>query len=95
LKNFMIGLLSLFLVVPASAGTMSEDYNVCKTEVVDHCGNCRVEVKKIKGKTIDMKVYIPDYGKVVLTCFRNDYHIVSRKDKHVGSFFGNLLAEKE
>jgi len=91
----MVGLLSLLVVQSASAGTINGDYTACKSEVIDHCDNCRVKPKTIRSKTIDMIVNIPDYGKVVLTCFRNDYRIVSREDKNLGSFFGNLLAEKE
>lgn len=95
MKNLMIGLLSLLVVQSASASTINKDYTACKTKVTDHCEACQVKVRTIRGRTIDMNVHIPDYGKVVLTCFRNDYRIVSLKDKNVGSFFGNLLAEKE
>ena len=78
MKAIVATLLVLFGTTAFAADRTSEDWNKCKKAALEQHANAEVKVKKIRSRNIDMYVTLPDGEKLVLTCFRNDYSIVTK-----------------
>ena len=79
MKAIVATLLVLFGTTAfAATDRTSEDWNKCKKAALEQHANAEVKIKKIRSRNIDMYVTLPDGEKLVLTCFRNDYSIVTK-----------------
>lgn len=78
MKAIVATLLVLFGTTALAADRTSEDWNACKKAALAKHESAEVKIKKIRSRNIDMYVTLPDGEKLVLTCFRNDYSIVTK-----------------
>ena len=77
MKAIVATLLVLFgTTAYAASDRTSEDWNKCKKAALESYEDSQVEVKKIRGRSIDMKVKTPEGEVLLVTCFRNDYTLV-------------------
>ena len=81
MAKFLLVILSAWILVDAANAAedkTSKDWNECKRVCLEEYPESKVKVRKIRGRTIDMNVTTPEGEKLVLTCFRNDYTLVTK-----------------
>jgi hypothetical protein len=79
-RFLLVAFTAWILVDPAFASEdrTSKDWNECKKVCLEEHPESEVKVQKIRGRKIDMTVVTPDGERITVTCFRNDYTLVTK-----------------